>query len=142
MRSILHAVMCLTVAIAACTGDPAVDPGMATADRDNTAADETDHLAAASQSSTQADAARSSSQDATTAVTAGCAHVVWCDQPGATGTVCHQDGCSVSAAKSECISDLGAIGCSLHCPAYLELSGGGRSCICSAPGTCTPGCPC
>ena len=73
------------------------------------------------------------SSDPTITPFSGCAHVIWCDEPGAGGTVCKQDGCSVLAAKSECLQDLKALGCSFHCPARIELLGGGSSPMCEVP---------
>jgi hypothetical protein len=73
------------------------------------------------------------SSDATITPFSGCAHVIWCDEPGAGGTVCKQDGCSVTAAKSECLQDLKALGCQFHCPARIELLGGGSSPMCEVP---------
>lgn len=53
--------------------------------------------------------------DLITPATSGCNHVVFCDQPSSSnGTVCHQDGCSLGAAETECLGDLQSLGCSLR----------------------------
>jgi len=73
--------------------------------------------------------------------TSGCASVTYCDAPGSGGTLCKQTGCSLSAAKAECLSDLASLGCQFHCPGSIEVLGGGVSAMC-CPGVCSPGCPC
>jgi len=75
------------------------------------------------------------SSDATITPFSGCAHVIWCDEPGAGGTVCKQDGCSVTAAKAECVQDVKALGCKFHCPARIELLDGASSPMCEVPMT-------
>jgi len=74
--------------------------------------------------------------------TSGCAFVRFCDAPGSIGTDCVQTGCSLAAAKGECLVDLKALGCSVHCPAIIEKIGGGTSPLCSPECPCSPGCPC
>lgn len=95
------------------------------------------------------------SSDAVINPLSGCAHVVFCDKPNSSiGTVCQQDGCTLASAESECLSDLSALGCTLHCPAQIITSGGstvtfrlscgGRCCpagtaFCGLNGACCDG---
>jgi hypothetical protein len=59
-----------------------------------------------------------------TPATTGCSHIIFCDAPGGTGTICQQDACTVSQAELECYQDLGALGCQCHSPAQLRLRDG------------------
>lgn len=54
----------------------------------------------------------------------GCSHIIFCDAPGGTGTVCQQDACTESQAQLECYQDLGALGCQCHSPGQLRLKNG------------------
>jgi hypothetical protein len=129
MRSFVQALV-LFITMSACALDPGKDPA---------AVESGDPAPASSQDETAADPL---SAAAIAPRTSGCAHVKFCDASGSTGTVCVQDGCTLSQAKSECeFSDLPAIGCSFHCPGQIEKLGGGISPMC-CPGVCSPGCPC
>jgi hypothetical protein len=83
----------------------------------------------------------SAASDLIAPATSGCNHVVFCDQPNSSnGTVCHQDGCSLGAAETECLDDLNFLGCSLHCPAIMQTSSGNVvfRLSCAGNGSCCP----
>jgi len=42
-------------------------------------------------------------------ITAGCAHIQWCDEPGPWGTICIWDACDIVTAANECAADARAV---------------------------------
>lgn len=141
MRSIVNVFM-LFIAVSACALDPAKDPPPTGINDDDSIAQNVSTLPTAADNTPAAEPLSPTATGATPAITSGCAHVVWCDQPDSSiGTVCHQDGCTLSQAKTECYADVQAIGCQFHCPGRIEVLGGGTSSMC-CPGVCSSGCPC
>src|SRR4051812_24059203 len=104
------------VTLYACTLESTPDPGRATSD-----VSAPGNAGAASPSLEEATADESLgtvSSDAVINPLSGCARVLFCDNPASSiGTDCRQDGCSLSSAESECLTDVAALGCSLHFPA-------------------------
>jgi len=57
-----------------------------------------------------------------------CARVDFCDAPGSTGTTCTLlNGCSLNAAVSDCLGDLGALQCKLRCSAVMQTPSGDKT---------------
>ena len=42
-------------------------------------------------------------------ISAGCAHIQWCDEPGPWGTICIWDACDIVTAGKECAADARAV---------------------------------
>jgi hypothetical protein len=57
---------------------------------------------------------------------ANCSWVTWCNGPGTDGSVCQQRGCSVAAAKNECMAETPLICGNPVCPWILITTGGQR----------------
>jgi hypothetical protein len=52
---------------------------------------------------------RSSAEDRGPALTSGCAHIQWCNEPGPWGTICIWDACDIITASKECAADARAV---------------------------------
>ena len=140
MRSLIYTLI-LFMAVSACAVEPTTAPSATEASGGDSAVGNIVPESMTSDDTPAAEALSASSALELIPATSGCSHVVFCDAPGSTGTVCQQDGCTLQAAKAECLSDLAAIGCSFHCPGHIQTLAGGNSPMC-CPNVCSSGCPC
>jgi hypothetical protein len=57
---------------------------------------------------------------------AGCSFVEWCNAPGADGSRCRQEGCTIAAAIAECESETRQFCGTPQCPWIMVASDGTR----------------
>lgn len=67
-----------------------------------------------------------SQKDGDVVIQAGCSFVEWCNAPGADGSRCRQEGCTLSAAIAECESETRQFCGTPQCPWIFVASNGTR----------------